>query len=203
MWIHNFVSYIKNRFLQPWGHPHIVWLLQLGALIPCLHMLPKTWKSTYNMSSWHYFRLAKQLIAFNRKIWNLKFKNLFRSEVRFQSWDPSHSVWPLHMVDSCLGFIGYNHTALFKSFYLQSSGSYDMIMHTHEGHLLMELQVLMQASSTYTYTQLYLQNILQCTSCNILQVPKKISHLSHFSSLHTNYAPLTISRSISDVLPHS
>ena len=48
------------NFLQPWGHPHIVWPLQEGVLIPYLHMLPKTWTFTYHMSYGHYLRLVIQ-----------------------------------------------------------------------------------------------------------------------------------------------
>ena len=79
-----------------------------------------------------------------------------------------------HMEASCLGVIGYNHTSLFNSFYLQSSGISDRIVHTHKGHLLMELQVRMQASSTHTYTQL---------ACRISFKSHKRSYICHISQL--------------------
>ena len=88
IWVHNSASCRKSNFCN---HEVLLMLfsfLQVGALIPYLHMLPKTWTSTYNISSSHNLKSAKhsQLATMNLQtfllnsslfgqIWKRKRKN--------------------------------------------------------------------------------------------------------------------------------
>ena len=141
-----------------------------GVLIPYLRMLSKTWTSTYNMSSWHNFKSAKQsqLVIGNLRHQTMQYKHIHFSMIqnhhrrsqspiiniktcnlKFQNLFSVMRPFSWHMESSCPGFPWAQPYYSAHVILPESSGSTHMYCHTHKGHFLMELQVHMQTPSSY------------------------------------------------------